>query len=133
MWRITYKIDHDDLDDDNYGVCRMGDLRYANGETPDEAMQSLIRDIKNDGDLELIIDSCINPSPYRGYKMDIISCEIIAERDTISFYNHPLFLSILGDAKAQADEQKARQKAGMEQRRVEKEKAELERLKKIYG
>jgi len=132
MWRITYKIDHYDLDDNNYSICIPGDIRYASGETTDEAMEILIRDLKDERDLENIIDSCINPSGYRSCKMNIISCEIIADSDYIDFYNHPLFLSILGDAKAKADEKKAKQKADMEKRKADKEKAEFERLKKIY-
>ena len=133
MWRITYKIDHHDLDDDNYSICIPGYIRYAIGETTDEAMKNLIRDLVEEMDLDVIIDSCINPSPYKSWKMDIISCDIIADSEHIDFYNHPLFLSILNEAKEINEKAKALVAITMEKRKTEKEKAEFKRLKKIYG
>jgi hypothetical protein len=132
MWRITYKIDNYNLDNDNYSICNPGEIQYAFGETTDEAMKNLIQDLIEERDLEVIIDSCINPSPYISRKMDIISCEIIAESEHIDFYNHPLFLSKLEESKIRDDERKAKQKADTDLRKTEKERAEFERLKKIY-
>ncbi len=97
MWELSFNIIDHDIDEDNYGIERIYESSSVYGKDIDHAVMSLINYLKDDSNLDLIIDYMVDDDGFR--ELVITNLVEIKDRSFIDIEDHPLFKNMIGNRK----------------------------------
>lgn len=128
MWKITYEIEHGYYDDDNRRAYRNDGVYTVYGETKDRAVENLFKRLDESRDLKPIISTSVDPDQEYTSHINIVSFDLIKESISFDFYEHPLFVNAVIDARI---EEEKRVRSMNEACQKRKESQELETLRNL--
>jgi len=101
MWKIFYTIDKRYRDKDNYSTSISGDLEEVTGDTYEDAVETLITDLKKTPVLKHIIDTyALNLNSYdECYDITIESVIEITDSKHLNFKDIPIVKTLIKERK----------------------------------
>lgn len=134
MWKITYTIDYNYRDNDNYPSVDNGYVRSVHGATMEKAINKLLINLKK----ENVLDSIIKTEALRLDSYDncnslsILSIEEITGSEEIYIFDHPAFRTLIDNCKAEDSRKKVAIEKQKEYNNRKHELAQLKKLQKKY-
>ena len=135
MWKITYIINNHYRDNDNYPTCRNGEPESVEAETLDEAFEDLLKQLKDNNELNSIVEThAKNLTSYNDcYDIEIISVDEIKKSVEFDFHNYPSFVELVNARKKQVENHEKEKQKKESAAKKRKELSELKRLSKKYS